>query len=137
MQQFFNGMYTMLISWFYQRKPASFGLYKSEIFNTIGLCTLLVALGLGLIFYYIFNGQKLALNQLNWSKPTHWLLVLLLAAGVGALLAYRVSIKQGATPESYLRYFIIVNTLVAPFWYFLFSLGLKRLFANQARTTPF
>lgn len=137
MQKFFNILYTTLIGWFYNRKPASFGLYKSEIFNTTGFYTLLVALGLVLLFYYVFNGQKLALNQLNWSKRTHWLLVLLLAAGFGVLLAYRVSIKQGAVPETYLRFFIIVNALVAPLWYLLFSMLLKRLFANQARTTPF
>ncbi len=137
MQQFFNGLYTVLIGWFYHRKPADFGLYKNEIFNAVGLYTLLVALGLVLVFYFIFNKQA-ALSQLNWSKPKHWLLVLLLAAGLGALLAYQVSVGQGAVPEAYLRYFIIVNTLVAPLWYLLFSVALKRLpFGSQARSTPF
>ena len=136
MQQFFNGLYTVLIGWFYSRKPTSFGLYKTEIFNTAGLYTLLLALALVAVFYFVFNKSR-GLSQLNWSKPTHWLLVLLLAAGLGALLAYRVGLGQGAAPEPYLRYFIIVNTLVAAAWFLLLSLGLKRLLPNNAQATPF
>lgn len=133
MQQFFNSLYTALIGLLYDRKPVDFGLYKTEVFNSVGLYTLLTALALMLVFYYVFNH---AVSLGTWYRPQHWLYVLLLAAGLGALLAFQVSTGLGALRGPYLRYFIIVNTLVAPLWFVVFSLLGKR-WSRQARTTPF
>ncbi|WP_151086314.1 hypothetical protein [Hymenobacter baengnokdamensis] len=136
MQQFFNSLYTNGIELFYDRKSPMYGLYKAEIFNTAGFYTLLTALALVVVFYYIFNHAVPALTHQGWYRPTHWLLVLLLVAGLGALLAYRVSIGAEAVRDPYMRYFIITNTLVAPLWFVLFSLILK-WGSNHARRTPF
>ena len=136
MQQFFNSLYTTSIGLLYDRKTPLYGLYKAEIFNAVGLYTLLTALGLVLVFYYVFNHAVPALTHRGLYRPSHWLLVLLGAAGLGALLAWRVSLQQGATPDPYLRYFIIANTVVAALWFVLLSLGLK-WGSNQARRTPF
>ncbi len=133
MQQLFNSLYAALIGLLYDRKPVDFGLYKTEIFNSVGLYTLLTAAALMLVFYYIFNH---AISLGTWYRPQHWLLMLLLAAGLGALLAFQVSMGLGAIRGPYLRYFIIVNTVVAPLWFVLFSLVFKR-WSNHARTTPF
>ena len=135
MQQFFNGLYTVLISWFYHRKPSSFGIYKAEIFNTVGLYTLLISLVSMITFYYLFNHRFSTLNSLEISKPRHWVYVLLLAAGLGAWVAYRTSIGQGVAPDGYLRYFIIVNALVAIFWYLVFT-ALGKHWSLNARTKP-
>jgi hypothetical protein len=136
MQQFFNSLYTNGIGLFYDRKSPLYGLYKAEIFNTTGFYTLLTALALVVVFYYIFNHAIPTLTHLGMYKPTHWLLVLLLVAGLGALLAYQVSIGAGAVRDPYMRYFIITNTLVAPLWFILFSVILK-WGSNHARRTPF
>jgi hypothetical protein len=136
MQQFFNSLYTSGIGLFYDRKSPMYGLYKAEIFNTTGFYTLLTALALVVAFYYIFNHAIPALTHLGMYKPTHWLLTLLLVAGLGALLAYQVSSGQGAVRDPYMRYFIITNTLVAPLWFILFSVVLK-WGSNHARRTPF
>ena len=136
MQQFFNSLYTFGIGLFYDRKSPMYGLYKAEIFNTAGFYTLLTALALVVVFYYVFNHAVPALTHLGLYRPTHWLLVLLLVAGLGALLAYRVSMGQGAVRDPYMRYFIITNTLVASLWYVLFSVGLK-WGSHHARRTPF
>jgi hypothetical protein len=136
MQQFFNSLYTNGIGLFYDRKSPLYGLYKAEIFNTTGFYTLLTALALVVVFYYIFNHALPALTHLGMYKPVHWLLVLLLVAGLGALLAYQVSMGAGAVRDPYMRYFIITNTLVAPLWFVLFSAALK-WGSNHARRTPF
>ncbi len=136
MQQFFNSLYTNGIGLFYDRKSPLYGLYKAEIFNTTGFYTLLTALALVVVFYYIFNHAIPALTHQGLYKPTHWLLVLLLVAGLGALLAFRVSTGAGAVHDPYMRYFIITNTLVAPLWFILFSVALK-WGSNHARRTPF
>lgn len=136
MQQFFNSLYTSGIGLFYDRKSTMYGLYKAEIFNTTGFYTLLTALALVVVFYYIFNHAIPALTHQGLYKPTHWLLTLLLVAGLGALLAYQVSMGQGAVRDPYMRYFIITNTVVAPLWFILFSVILK-WGSNHARRTPF
>ena len=136
MQQFFNSLYTVGIGLFYDRKSPLYGLYKAEIFNATALYTVLTALALVVVFYYVFNHAIPALTHQGLYRPTHWLLVLLLVAGLGALLAYRVSLGAGAVRDPYLRYFIITNTLVAPLWYVLFSVALK-WGSNHARRTPF
>lgn len=141
LQKFFYSLYTTLIALFDKGKPqlVPLALYKQSIFNPVGLWTLVAALGLVLTFYYVFNGRALsALLTLGWFRGRHWLLVLLLAAGLGAWLAYYISLQLGAAAEPYLRYFIIVNALVAATWYFLLSLLANLLVRHgQARATPF
>ncbi|RZK13444.1 MAG: hypothetical protein EOO56_27095 [Hymenobacter sp.] len=136
MQQFFNSLYTIGIGFLYDKKSPLYGLYKAEIFNAVGLYTVLTALALVVVFYYVFNHAIPALTHQGLYRPTHWLLVLLLVAGLGALLAYRVSLGAGAVRDPYLRYFIITNTLMAPLWYVLFSVALK-WGSHHARRTPF
>jgi len=139
LQKFFYALYTTFIAFFDKAKPQQvpLALYKQSIFNPVGLWTFAAALGLGLTFYYLFNGSQLApLNQLKWYRRPHWLLTLLLAAGLGAWLAYYIGISLGAAPEPYLRYFIVVNALVAGLWFGLGSVLVKR-WSTQASSTPF
>jgi predicted PurR-regulated permease PerM len=136
MQQFFNSLYTVSIGLLYDRKTPLYGLYKAEIFNATGLYTVLTALALVVVFYYVFNHFIPALTHQGLYRPIHWLLVLLLVAGLGALLAWRVSIGQGATSDPYMRYFILTNTWIAPLWFILFSVALK-WGSHHARRTPF
>nr|GFD23556.1 hypothetical protein [Tanacetum cinerariifolium] len=86
-----------------------------------------MALALVVVFYYIFNHAIPALTHQGLYKPSHWLLTLLLVAGLGALLAYRVAMGAEAIRDPYMRYFIITNTLVAPLWFTLFSSAAKHL----------
>ena len=136
MQQFFNSLYTFFIGLLYDRKTPLYGLYKASIFNDVGFYTLLTALALVVVFYYVFNRLVPALTHMGLFRPTHWLLVLLAAGGLSALIAWRVSLGQGATSDPYMRYFIIANMLVGIIWYVLFSLVLK-WGSNHARRTPF
>ena len=73
------------------------------------------------------------------SERKHWFGVLLLVAGVSAWLAYFVSVRLGASPEPYLRYFIMVNALVGSLWFFLLSFIPTKLVKrySNAKTTPF
>ena len=139
LQKFFFNLYTALIGLFDKGKPrlVDLAFYRESIFNPVGLWTLVAAAGLAMIFYYVFNGEKLTyLAEKNLSRRKHWGAVLLLAAGAGAWLAYFISIRLGALPEPYLRYFIIVNAVVAGAWFFLISLAVKR-WSTNASPTPF
>ncbi|MEJ7662288.1 MAG: hypothetical protein WKG07_23340 [Hymenobacter sp.] len=139
LQKAFFNLYTALIALFDKALPqlVPLALYKQSIFNPVGLWTLTMALGLGLTFYYVFNGDQLPLlNEKKWAYARHWLLMLLLALGLGAWLAYFIGLTLGAVREPYLRYFIVVNALVAGLWFILWSLLLKR-FSAHSSSTPF
>ena len=121
MQTIFNSLYSGLVGLFYH-KTASYGLYKAEIFNNTGWATLGAGLGLMLLFYYVVG---FALNQ-RLSKPLHWCLTLLLAAGLGAVLANHYCTQLGAPSESYRTCFTMVNCGVAMLWFVVFSTLFKR-----------
>ena len=139
LQKFFFNLYTAFIGLFYNGKPrlVDLAFYRESIFNPVGLWTLVMAAGFALIFYFVFNGRLFPfLNGQNLAKPRHWWATCLLVAGVGAWLAYFIGIRLGAAPEPYLRYFIVVNTLLASVWFFLLSWAMKRGSQN-ASTAPF
>lgn len=140
LQKFFYSLYTAFIALFDKAKPLKvpLALYKQSIFNPVGLWTLVAAVGLGLIYYFVVNGEHTAVylreNKLLVPSRPKWLLTLLLAAGTGAWLAYYIGLRLGAAPEPFLRYFIIVNALVAALWFGLASLVAKlRWFSSNAR----
>ena len=141
LQKFFAGLYEPLVG-FFEKQPRLVGLsvYREKIFQPVGLWTLLMALGLVLIYYFVINGKDTVayLKERNWFSLPKWLLTLLLAAGLGAWLAYYIGLTLGAPREPYMQYFIVVNALVAAFWFGLASLLAKRnLFSSHARITPF
>lgn len=143
--KFFSNLYFFLIDLIWGAKPDTaitngINLYKKHIFYNAGSWTLVMAFGLVLIFYYVFNGQKFEfLKGQGLSERKHWFGVLLLVAGVSAWLAYFVSVRLGASPEPYLRYFIMVNALVGSLWFFLLSFIPTKLVKrySNAKTTPF
>lgn len=139
MQGFFTALYATLISFFQQQKPAEFGLYKTVVFSLVGWQTLGLTLLLALLFYYVVYGPPY-LGRQNAQLVT-WLLVLLLAAGLGAVVAAYGSYKNEAVSaeplsRSYRTYFAMANALVAALAFFLWSLAVKWRSRNASKT-PF
>ncbi|MBC7447417.1 MAG: hypothetical protein H7330_05105 [Hymenobacteraceae bacterium] len=139
MQAFFTALYATLISFFQQQKPAEFGLYKSVVFSLIGWQMLGLTLGLAVIFYYVVYGPPY-LGRQNAQKVT-WVLFLLFAAGLGAVVAaYGAYANEAVSAEpvsrSYRTYFAMANALVAALWFFLWSLAVKWQSRNASKT-PF
>ena len=142
LQKFFYVLYTSFIALFDKAKPLKvpLALYKQSVFNPVGLWTLLASLGLVMIFYFVVTGKHTAVYLRENGNPSRpkWLLTLLLAAGLGAWLAYYIGVRLGAAPEPFFRYFIIVNALVAALWFGLASLIAKQhWFTSNARSIPF
>lgn len=134
----FANLYAALIS---AQRPPDFAVYKSQIFGTVGLLTLGLALLLVLVYYYLFNSPPTLLGR-AWHRTGQWALTLALAAGAAAWLAYSFASSvplegggRGVEHTQYLGYFLVVNALLAAVWFLVLSLLLK-FRSPQARTTP-
>lgn len=133
MQKLFAGLYHGLIGLF-TNKTSEYSTYLLEIFTPVSLLTVVLAVALVLLYYYVFNGPTAFLGR-TWNGAGQWLLTLLLAAGLAVWLAYSFSLRHGVEANQYLGYFMVVNLLLAALWFFLFSVLLKRK-SPHASTTP-
>ena len=108
-------------------------IYVQSIFTPVGTVTLLVTLGVAVLFYVALGRWKPVFH-----RTLHWAITL-----VGLLIfgyAYAVWFAKDQTgaddADSYMTGFGGVNVLVAAILFFLFSLGL-RYASIFARRTPF
>jgi len=108
-------------------------IYVDEIFTPVGTMTLLVSLGVAVVFYVALGRWKPVFH-----RTLHWAIAL-----VGTLIfayAYAVWYAKDRTgaddADSYMTGFGGVNVLVAAILFFLFSLALKNA-SIFAKRTPF
>jgi hypothetical protein len=134
MQKLIAGIYHAFIGLF-TKKNSEFSTYVLEIFSNVWWLTVLSALVLVLVYYYVFNTPSTVLGR-TWNSLSKWLMTMLLVSGAGTWLAYYFSLKHGVDRSQYLGYFMIVNALVGALWFLLWSVALKRK-STQAWTTPF
>lgn len=113
--------------------PADTPVYRDVIFPNLGLLNLGVSLGLVVVFYLLINR---AMGVATFNKGRHWAIFL----GLNALMAFLFTIwqtnAQQVTDHSYVYWLATWNAILGMFWFFLFSVLLKRASTN-ASTTPF
>ena len=113
--------------------PADTPVYRDVIFPNLGLLNLGISLGLVVVFYLLINR---AMGVATFNKGRHWAIFL----GLNALIAFLVAIwqtnAQQVTDHSYIYWLATWNAILGMFWFFLFSVLLKRASTN-ASTTPF
>ncbi|UOQ54420.1 hypothetical protein [Hymenobacter cellulosivorans] len=99
----------------------------------MGLLTIGLSLAMVLIFYYLINR---AMGVATFNKVRHWVTFLV----INALLAFIIGIwqanSQAVASHSYIYWMSTWNAILGLFWFFLFSVILKRGSTN-ASTTPF
>jgi hypothetical protein len=145
LQQLFTSIYQAILG---NPDPASLiPVYRQSVFPGVGLYTLFLALGLALLFYVVLN----RLLTTPYFKTSHWAVVLLLSAVLGATIAWQkaaadinaqlastgqqLAVGEAATLKRYLWGFTATNALVAALFFILLSFVVKRL-SVSARTTP-
>lgn len=113
--------------------PSETPVYRDVIFPNVGLLTIGLSLAMVLIFYYLINR---AMGVATFNKVRHWVTFLV----INALLAFIIGIwqanSQAVASHSYIYWMSTWNAILGLFWFFLFSVILKRGSTN-ASTTPF
>ncbi|SHI34843.1 hypothetical protein SAMN02745146_0609 [Hymenobacter daecheongensis DSM 21074] len=130
MKGFFRFIYELIGT---PQPPSETPVYREVIFPNVGLLTIGLSLAMVLIFYYLINR---ALGVATFNKVRHWVIFLV----VNAVLAFVIGIWQTNAQEvashSYIYWMATWNAILGLFWFFLFSVLLKRGSTN-ASTTPF
>jgi hypothetical protein len=126
---FFKFIYQLFLS--APQPPQSRPVYWNEIFPTVGLVTVLSALAMMVIFYYVINHW---LPIAFFRKAWHWVLFMIISAVIG--FGYAVSYAHGKEVEGdYVYNFAAVNALYGALFYLIFSFLLRR-WSRGASTTP-
>lgn len=108
-------------------------IYEDEIFFTVGLFTLIIALGVAILYYLGIGRWRAVFCHLK-----HWIVSLFIVLIVTGLLALQQSksVTQADAFDAYMVRFAMFNALFAIVGFFIFSLLLKR-FSIFAKRTPF
>ena len=126
---FFKFIYQLFLS--APQPPQARPTYWNEIFPTVGLVTVLSALALMIIFYYVINHW---LPIAFFRKAWHWVLFMVISAIIG--FGYAVSYAHGKEVEGdYVYNFAAVNALYGALFFLIFSFLLRR-WSRGASTTP-
>ncbi|RDC65978.1 hypothetical protein [Adhaeribacter pallidiroseus] len=126
---FFKFIYQLFLS--APQPPQSRPVYWNEIFPTVGLVTVLSALAMMVIFYYVINHW---LPIAFFRKAWHWAFFMIISAVIG--FAYAVSYAHGKEVEGdYVYNFATVNALYGALFFLIFSFLLRR-WSRGASTTP-
>lgn len=106
--------------------------FANDVYPSVGLFTLLLALIFTLIFYLALGRWKPI-----WDKLIHWIITLIFLVIIAIFFALTQS--KGATGEDYNAFmykFSLVNALIASLYFVIFSLLLKKA-SIFAKRTPF
>ena len=126
---FFKFIYQLFLA--PPQPPQARPTYWNEIFPTVGLVTVLSALAMMVIFYYVINHW---LPVAFFRKTWHWVLFMLLSAAIG--FGYAVNYAHGKeVTGDYVYTFAAVNALYGALFYLIFSFLLRR-WSRGASTTP-
>jgi hypothetical protein len=130
MKGFFRFVYELIGT---PQPPSETPVYREVIFPNVGLLTIGLSLAMVLIFYYLINR---AMGVATFNKVRHWVIFLV----INALLAFFIGLWQTSSQDvashSYIYWMSTWNAILGLFWFFLFSVILKRGSTN-ASTTPF
>ncbi|TGE19665.1 hypothetical protein [Hymenobacter elongatus] len=130
MKSFFRFLYELIGT---PQPPSETPVYREVIFPNVGLLTIGLSLAMVLIFYYIINR---AMGVATFNKLRHWVIFLVLNAVLAFIIGIWQANSQAVASHSYVYWMSTWNAILGLFWFFLFSVLLKRGSTN-ASTTPF
>lgn len=106
--------------------------YVSDVYPSVGLFTLLVALIFAVVFYLLLGRWKPV-----WDKTPHWIATLFILAALAFFFAFSTAKSAtGGEADSYMYTLSLINAVYAILYFVVFSLLLKKgsIFAKR---TPF
>ncbi|MBD2713759.1 hypothetical protein KBK19_01780 [Microvirga sp. STR05] len=130
MKALFRSIYELIGA---PQPPADTPVYRDVIFPNIGLLNLGISLAMVVVFYYLINR---AMGVATFNKGRHWAIFLVLNGLIAFLVTVWQTSAQQVTDHSYIYWLATWNAILGMFWFFLFSVLLKRGSTN-ASTTPF
>lgn len=147
----FQSLYGQDLSYFLWGYDPAAGVYSTNLYNLIGIVTIVITLVIVLAYYYILNHPR-------YCKWWSWLLTMLLNAAIALFVGYGIVISKyhnGFIPESLMcqkdadgnivSYLIgesncwgfgIANLFVSIMFFVLLSLMLKN-WSSSAKHVPF
>ena len=130
----FGVLYNYTIS--FSKKYTYEDQFRTDVFPTVGIVTLIVALVLALLYYVVINRMTDKLDQL-----VHWIIVLVTGAVFGGVFAFIIANNYligelGETEVGVPLLFWIMNGIYAMLYFFIFSVLLKKA-SKFATRVPF
>lgn len=104
--------------------------YRTHIYSSVGLLTLIIAVITALLFYVVLGRWRMV-----WYTRTHWVITMVLAAMIGFCVAYSVAKGSIGSVDSYLILFASLNAILLAVYFIAFSLLLKK-FSIYSKRTP-
>lgn len=127
-------MIASLFSFLYELlagENAEYPEYREEVFDSVGVFTVVSSLIVALVFYVWLGRWKMI-----WYNSSHWVISLTFCAMVSFGLSFLLTKNEIGLIDGYLIRFSLFNSLFAAVLFFLFSLVLKP-FSIFSKHTPF
>lgn len=105
--------------------------YVSEVYDNVGVPTLIIVVLITAIFYLLLGRWKPV-----FFKTGHWIFTLLLTTIIAGVFAFTSALKVIGEYDSYMLRFSLMNGILAAVVFFILSIVLKRL-SIFAKRTPF
>jgi len=105
--------------------------FREGIFDSVGLITFIIAIVICFLFYVALGRWKAI-----WYTTIHWIITIVLVAGIGFGFAFSQAKGQLGEADSYLIRFAIFNAIYASIYFILFSFLFKN-FSIFSKRTPF
>lgn len=107
-------------------------IYASDVYPNVGLFTLVFAIVFAILFYLLLGRWRPV-----WDKTVHWIITMVLLAGIAFYLAVSQSVNAtGEEADAFVYKFAIINAVLVVVYFFIFSVLLKKA-SIFAKRTPF
>ena len=104
--------------------------YRQQIFNSVGLLTVIIALAICIIFYVVLGRWKMV-----WYNNVHWGFTIVICAVICFLLAFLTTKNVLGLVDGYLWLFAIFNAVYSVIYFVIFSFLFKK-FSIFSKRTP-
>jgi len=104
--------------------------YGESIFNSVGILSFIISIVICLIFYVGLGRWKPVYHKIH-----HWIITIIVVAGIGFGLAFTQAKGVLDFIDSYLIQFALFNAVFSALYFIIFSFFFKR-FSIYSKNTP-
>ena len=122
----FSSLYELVIG-----ENSDYPEYREGVFDSVGLISFIIAFVICLIFYAGLGRWKPIFHKLM-----HWIITLIIVAGIGFGLAYMQAKDLLDSVDGYLIRFALFNAVYSAIYFIIFSLFFRKI-SVFAKRTPF
>lgn len=123
-------MFAFIYEWLNGSNP-NYPEYRSEVFRSVGLLTVLISISIVILFYLVLGRWRMI-----WFNTLHWSLTILFAGIIGFMCALLSARSAMDLVDGYMIRFALINGAFAALL-FITSSFLIKPFSVFSRRTPF